>query len=171
MMRANRLAVALLAALGVVAGGTSPAASAEKVAPARTEGAPDYTRSTDRPFDQVFDAVTKAAKGQGFRISGVHRISESLKKEGHDIPPYATIEVCNGRLVAGVLKAEPRLGALMPCRIAVYRHGEQTVVTTVLPSRLMMLFPEKPEVKKAAAEVDRVMKAIIDEATGAGGGK
>lgn len=124
----------------------------------------DYTRTTDRPYDAVYDAVKAAAKEHGFRVSNVHDIAASLKKEGIDIPTYATIEVCNSRLAAEVLKAEPRLGSLMPCRIAVYRHGEQTVVSMVLPSRLMTLFPENPTVQKAAAEVDRAMKAIVDDA-------
>ncbi len=59
----------------------------------------------------------------------------------------------------------------MPCRIAVYRQGDRTVVSTVLPSRLLTLFPEKPAIRKAAAEVDRALKAIVDQATRAPGGK
>jgi uncharacterized protein (DUF302 family) len=160
MTRVNKSAVVLLAFLTALTGGMSLAAP-----PDQGEGGADYTRWTDRPYDQVYGAVMRAAKGQGFRVSNVHNIAASLKKDGLDIPPYATIEVCNSRLAAEVLKAEPRLGALMPCRIAVYRQGDRTVVSMVLPSRLMTLFPEKPAVKKAAAEVDRAMKAIVDEAT------
>ena len=53
----------------------------------------------------------------------------------------------------------------MPCRIAVFQQGKDTVVTMILPSRLMTMFPVKPEVEQAAAEVDRDLKAIIDAAT------
>ncbi len=165
-MNTRKTAAVLLAILAVLAGGAGVALPREgKAAGDRAEDKADYTRSTDRPYDQVYDAVMKAAKDQGFRVSNVHNIAGSLKKDGLTIPPYATIEVCNSRLAAEVLKAEPRLGTLMPCRIAVYRQGDRTVVSTVLPSRLMTLFPEKPEVKKAAAQVDRAMKAMVDEAT------
>ena len=166
MRGVNHLAVGLVAAAGLLAGWTPGAAAQDrKAAPA---GAADYTRTTDRSYEAVSDAVKRAAKEHGFRVSNVHNIAGSLKKEGLEIPPYETIEVCNSRLAAEVLKAEPRLGAVMPCRIAVYRHGDKTVASMILPSRLMTLFPENPTVEKAAAQVDQAMKAIIDEATGAG---
>jgi uncharacterized protein (DUF302 family) len=170
MTHVKKTALILLAGVAVLAAGAGLALPRDdRPAADDGKGGADYTRSTDRPYDQVHDAVTRAAKAQGFRVSGEHKISESLKKDGIDIPPYAAIEVCNSRLAAQVLKAEPRLGTLMPCRIAVYRQGDRTVVSMVLPSRLMTLFPEKPAVKEAAAAVDRAMKAIVDEATGAGG--
>ena len=165
-MSITKTAVVALAALAGLAGGTGRAgAGEEQTASPGREGKADYTRATDRSYEQVYAAVKRAAEAHGFRVSNVHNIAASLHKGGIEFPPYATIEVCNSRLAAQVLKAEPRLGALMPCRIAVYQEGSQTVVSTVLPSRLMMLFPEKPVVKKAAAEVDRAMKAIVDEAT------
>lgn len=125
----------------------------------------DYTRATEKPYTETLNAVQEAAKAQGFRVSGVHDLAASLKKEGYTRDPYAVVEVCKAELSSQVLKAEPRFGAFMPCRIAVYQEGSGSVVTTVLPTRLMAFFPGKPEVQAAAVEVDRVMKAIIDSAT------
>ncbi len=125
----------------------------------------DYTRSVARSYQEVLSAVKETAKAQGFRVSNVHDIAASLKKDGIEREPYATVEVCNSKLAAQVLRAEPRLGTLMPCRIAVFQQGNETVVSMVLPSHLMKLFPEKPAVEEAAAQVDRAMKAIIDTAT------
>ncbi len=163
-IRKNTLRVVAGTALTVLAVWVHPATAQE---PKRSAESADYTRTTDRPYADVFDAIKAAAPKHGFRVSNVHDIHASLKKDGIDIPPYATVEVCNSKVAAEVLKAEPRLGALMPCRIAVYRHGDKTVVSMVLPSRLMTLFPDQPAVREAAAEVDRAMKAIVDEATGA----
>jgi uncharacterized protein (DUF302 family) len=125
----------------------------------------DYTRSVARPYEEVLAAVKDAAKAQGFRVSNVHDIAASIRKDGIEREPYATVEVCNSKLAAQVLRAEPRLGAVMPCRIAVYQKGDKTVVTMILPSRLMTLFPLQPEIQEAAAQVDRAMKAIVDTAT------
>jgi uncharacterized protein (DUF302 family) len=172
MRETTRIFMAALTMLAVLTVGTTPAGAQQEKDPSASggaEGRADYTRSTDRSYEQVHAAVLRAAKEQGFRVSGMHNIAASLRKEGIEIPPYTTIEVCNSRLAAQVLKAEPRLGSLMPCRIAVYQQGERTVVSMVLPSRLMTLFPEKAEVQKAAAQVDRAMKAIVDEATRAEG--
>src|ERR1019366_5690330 len=125
----------------------------------------DYTRSVARPYAQVLAAVKEAAQAQGFRVSNVHDIAASLRKDGIEREPLATVEVCNSKIAAEVLNAEPRLGSVMPCRITVFQQGKETVVTMILPSRLMRLFPVKPEVKQAAAEVDRGLKAIVDAAT------
>jgi uncharacterized protein (DUF302 family) len=113
----------------------------------------------------VLAAVKEAAQAQGFRVSNVHDIAASLRKDGIEREPLATVEVCNSKIAAEVLNAEPRLGSVMPCRITVFQQGKETVVTMILPSRLMRLFPAKPEVKQAAAEVDRGLKAIVDAAT------
>lgn len=134
-------------------------------APPAADKANDYTRSVAKPHDQVLAAVQTAAKAQGFRVSNIHDIAASLRKEGIERKPVAAVEVCNSKLAAQVLDAEPRLASLMPCRIAVFEKDKETVVSMVLPSHLMTMFPEKPEVKTAAAQVDKAMKAIVDQAT------
>ncbi len=131
----------------------------------QSESTNDYTRSVARPYVEVLAAVKTAAEAQGFRVSNVHDIAASLRKEGLERPPYATVEVCNSKIAAQVLNAEPLLGSIMPCRIAVFQKGDVTVVSMIRPTRLMTLFPLKPEVKRDAAQVERSMQAIINEAT------
>ncbi len=98
-------------------------------------------------------------------MSNVHDIAASLRKDGIQREPYATVEVCNSKIAAEVLKAQPLLGSVMPCRIAVFQQGTGTTVSMILPSKLMTLFPAKAEVQKDAAQVEQSMKAIVDEAT------
>ena len=126
----------------------------------------DYTRSVTKPYAQVVEAIKEATtKQEGFTVSNVHDIAATLRKAGIEHAPVATIEVCNPKIAAEVLKAEPRLASLIPCRIAVYQQDDKTVVSMIWPSRLMTMFAEKPEVKKTAAQVDEAMKAIVDAAT------
>jgi uncharacterized protein (DUF302 family) len=129
------------------------------------KGGNDYTKSVTRPYEEVLAAVKAAAQTQGFRVSNVHDIAASLRKEGIEREPYATVEVCNSKIAAQVLKAEPLLGSIMPCRIAVFQQGKETVVSMIRPTRLMTLFPLKAEVEHDAAQVERSMEAIINEAT------
>lgn len=124
---------------------------------------PDYTRHTARPFAVVVAAVDKAAQANGFRVSGHHNVAASLRQAGVDRGAYTVVEVCNAKIAARVLAAEPRLGALMPCRIAVYEQGGQTVLTTILPSRLAALF-HNPAALSAARPVDGDLRRIIDDA-------
>lgn len=124
---------------------------------------PDYTRRVNRPFATVLAAVEKSASEHGFRVSGHHNVAASLMKAGMKRGPYMVVEVCNARIAARVLAAEPRLGALMPCRIAVYQEGPRTVVSTVLPSRLAALY-HNPRALAAARPVDHELRLIINDA-------
>ncbi len=125
----------------------------------------DYTRTVARPYEEVLAAVKAAAQKQGFRVSNVHDIAASLRKDGITREPYATVEVCNSKIAADVLNAQPLLGSVMPCRIAVFQKGNETTVSMVRPSKLMTLFPGSSEVKKDAQQVEKSMEAIVDEAT------
>ncbi len=128
-------------------------------------GKSDYTRTVSRPYEEVLASVKAAAQKQGFRVSNVHDIAASLRKDGISREPYATVEVCNSKIAADVLNAQPLLGSVMPCRIAVFQKGNETTVSMVRPSRLMALFPGSSGVKKDAREVEKSMEAIVDEAT------
>jgi uncharacterized protein (DUF302 family) len=129
------------------------------------KAANDYTKSVSRPYEEVLAAVKAAAQAQGFRVSNVHDIAASLRKEGIERAPYATVEVCNSKIAAQVLEAEPLLGSIMPCRIAVFQRGKETVVSMIRPTRLMTMFPLKAEVQRDAMQVGHSMEAIINEAT------
>jgi uncharacterized protein (DUF302 family) len=128
------------------------------------ESSADYTRSTDRPLADVLAAVQEAAKTHGFKVSGTHDLQASLKKEGIERGPYTVVEICRADLASEVLKAEPRFGSLMPCALAVYQQGGRAVVSTVLPTRLLALFPGA-KVQAQAAQVDEVLKSIVNAAT------
>jgi uncharacterized protein (DUF302 family) len=150
-----RLAVVLLGVLGLAGLGAA----------SKFKAGNDYTKSVARPYDEVLTAVKAAAQTQGFRVSNVHDIAASLRKEGVERAPYATVEVCNSKIAAQMLNAEPLLGSLMPCRIAVFQKGKETVVSMIRPTRLMTLFPIKAGVEQDAAQVEHSMEAIIDTAT------
>ncbi len=131
----------------------------------QNSGKNDYTRTVSRPYEEVLSAVKAAAQKQGFRVSNVHDIAASLRKDGINREAYATVEVCNSKIAAEVLNAQPLLGSVMPCRIAVFQKGNETTVSMVRPSRLMTLFPGSSEVKKEAQQVEKSMEAIVNEAT------
>lgn len=125
----------------------------------------DYTRRSARPLARVMAAVEESAQAEGFRVLAKHDLAAAMAKAGIEREPYFVVELCNARIASAVLAADPRIGGLLPCRIAVYQEGEQTVVSMVLPSKLIGLFPGA-EVSEHAATVDAAMRAIIDASMG-----
>jgi uncharacterized protein (DUF302 family) len=124
----------------------------------------DDTRTVERPFTEVLEAVQAAAKAQGFNVLGTHDLAASLKKAGIEREPYVVVEVCHPEQAAAVLKIEPRMGSQLPCRIAVWQAGPKTLVSTLRPTALVGLLPDAP-LAAPARQVDAALKAILDAAT------
>lgn len=124
----------------------------------------DYTRTTPRKMQGVLDDIKAAAVAEGFKVVGTHDVAASFKSAGIERTPYVVLELCNAKIASDVLIAEPRFGALIPCRLAVYEQTGTTVVTTILPSRIAALFSGN-DVQEAARTVDAVLMKIIDTVT------
>ncbi len=153
------LKIGLAGFLAIVLGHTALAAGQQ------SQRGSDYTKTVNRPYSEVLAAVKAAAQTQGFRVSNVHDIAASLRKDGLQCEPYATVEVCNSKIAAQVLQAQPLMGSIMPCRIAVFQKGNETTVSMIRPTKLMTLLPGSPEIKKDAEQVEASMEAIVDQAT------
>lgn len=124
----------------------------------------DFTRYTEGTVDETVTAIVDAAKLQGFRVMHIHDIASSMHNAGFASQPYAVVELCRADIAHGVLLAEPRFGAFLPCRIAVYAQGGETVLTTVLPSNLLAFFPTNDDIAAAARHVDSLLEKIIEQA-------
>jgi len=99
----TRISLSSGVAIALAVAAWLPSSAAEK----NEKEANDYTRSVACPFAQVLAAVKEAAQAQGFQVSNVHDIAASLRKDGIQREPYATVEVCNTKIAAQVLNAEP----------------------------------------------------------------
>jgi len=54
----------------------------------------------------------------------------------------------------------------LPCRITVYEEGGKTRIGTLLPTKLLGVFPNAEAVAGVAREVEREILAMIEEAAG-----
>jgi uncharacterized protein (DUF302 family) len=63
-----------------------------------------------------------------------------------------------------VLDKEMSVATALPCRIAVYEENSGVKVATMLPTQMLALF-SVPDLAPVAQEVEREIKAMIDEAT------
>ena len=133
--------------------------------PAQEEPAALLSRIVDQPFEDVVLAVVDAINGQNFRITGENDIGMGLRKRGYDdFPNYRIIHFCNLELARKGLLVDMRLGAIMPCRVAIYEEGGHVVV--VLPSAQSVLAPLKnPDLAAFQSKLEAVYRAILDEVT------
>ncbi len=93
----------------------------------------------------------------------VHDVSKILEDKGVPLSYSCVIvEVCSPKHASQVLSKNPYISTAMPCRIAIYEHGDRRMVSTMAPTAMLEMFNE-PELRGVAEEVERLMKEIIEE--------
>lgn len=120
--------------------------------------------TSTKSLDEIGRSLEEAAARHKFGIIATHDLKETMKNKGVDFAGECRIyEVCNPHQAKKVLETDGSISTALPCRISVYRAGEQYRIATLLPTALMEMF-HKPELEPVAREVETVIKAMIEEA-------
>ncbi|MCL4424558.1 MAG: DUF302 domain-containing protein [Firmicutes bacterium] len=121
----------------------------------------DYTTISAKPFGEAVKAVKTKAQSYGFTILAVHDLQAIFGAKGFGNEPVTLVEICNEPFGSQMLKFDPQMSLMMPCKIAVYVKGGQTHISALRPRMIGELMPE---LAAMAAEGDKVMCQIVDEA-------
>lgn len=123
-----------------------------------------YQRTTIKSLDQIDHDLRDAAARHKFGVLAMHDLKQTMKNKGVDFGPEVRVyEVCNPFHAKAVLEESGAVSTALPCRISVYQSAEGLQVATILPSELMRMFASTPAMEATASEVERTMKAMIDE--------
>ncbi|GGL64635.1 DUF302 domain-containing protein [Halocalculus aciditolerans] len=118
-------------------------------------------------FDDVVETTTDALADEGFGVLCDIDVTEKFAaKLDVDFRDYRILGACNPPLAKEGIDAEPALGALLPCNVAVYADGDDVVVAAVDPEKLVSV-TENPDLDGVSEDVaerfDRVL-ATVEEA-------
>ncbi len=119
--------------------------------------------SSRRPPQEIENRLKQAAARHKFGILGTHNLRQAMANKGVDFHGECMIyEVCNPHRAKQVLEANASIATALPCRISVYRSGNEYRIATLLPTEVLRLFGN-PELDPVAREVEEAIKAIILE--------
>jgi len=123
-----------------------------------------YTVDTDKTPEQAGKDLEAAAGRHGFGVLAVHDLQASMAKRNIAFSKACRIyEVCQPEQAKRVLEADLSIATALPCRVAVYAGARGTTLAMIKPTVLLQLFG-RPELQATAADVERTMVAIMDEA-------
>ena len=123
-----------------------------------------YRKTSLKTLDELALALREAAARHKFGVLGVHDLKQAMKNKGVEFDSEVRVyEVCNPYHARTVLLESMEVSTALPCRISIYSEGDKLQVATILPSELMKAFGSSPVMASTADEVERSMKAIIDE--------
>ena len=123
----------------------------------------DYTVTTDKDFDFALARVQEEIAKAGMRVLHVHDVQATLAEKGINRDPYKIVEFCNAKYASEFLRADPKIGLCMPCKINVYVHEGKVWIVGMRPVVLPQFFPHV-DLGSMPQEVDAIVRSIIDKA-------
>jgi uncharacterized protein (DUF302 family) len=125
----------------------------------------EYTVTTGKDFDAALASVQEEIAKAGMRVLAVHDVQANLAEKGFTRDPYSIVEFCSAKVASEFLRADPKIGLCMPCKINVYVHEGQVFLSGMRPVVLPQFFPQA-DLGNKPQEVDAIVRSIIDKTKG-----
>ena len=122
-----------------------------------------HTVKTEKSIDNAITDLTKNLKEIGFGVLETLDFKKILSDKGLEFANnYKLMEVCNPHLAKQVLEANPDLGLLLPCTIAVYQKNDENFISLARPTSLLSIASDD-NLKISGEEIENGLIKIIEE--------
>jgi len=109
-------------------------------------------------------ALRRAANRHGATVLAVQSAGQLLREKGAPVSCDALVySLCHPEFFAALLEADIRAAALLPCRVAAYQEGGQTVLQTLSPAEFGRLL-NRPDLVQLTAPMEALLLQILEEA-------
>ena len=121
-----------------------------------------YTVKTQKNIDDVIVSLTEKLKEISFGVLETLDFKKILSDKGLEFSDnYKMLEVCNPQLAKQVLEANPDLGLLLPCTIAVYQKDNKKFISLARPTSLLSMASDQ-NLKFTGEDIENNLIRIID---------
>ena len=120
-------------------------------------------KTTEYGFDKAIKIVTEELKKEGFGVLTEIDVQATLKKKlDVDFKKYQILGACNPPFAHEALKAENKIGAMLPCNVIVQElDNGKTEVAAVDPVASMQAV-ENDELSDIANEIRAKLEKVIE---------
>lgn len=114
-------------------------------------------------FNTAIEKVTGELKKEGFGVLTHIDIAETLKnKLDVDIKKYTILGACNPHFAYEALKAENKIGTMLPCNVIVQELEDGHIEVSAVDPAASMMSVKNESLGGLASEVGDKLKRVID---------
>ncbi len=118
-------------------------------------------RTVKGSFDEVLARIPQALQAQGFGVLTRIDVKQTLKEKiGADFRRYQILGACNPRAAHRALTAEPAVGALLPCSVAVWEEDDGSVTVNAVDP-VQTIAAADPALQPIAGEVRAALEKAL----------
>lgn len=121
------------------------------------------TTIKNKSFDDAINQVTAALKAESFGVLTDIDIKATLKEKlGEDFRNYRILGACNPPYAFEALKAEDKIGAMLPCNVVVDEKSPGHIEVAAVDPMASMQAVENDELSAIAKEIKDKLQRVID---------
>lgn len=122
-----------------------------------------FSKMLNITFDDAISKVTEQLKKEGFGILTEIDVKETLKKRiDVDFHNYRILGACNPPFAYKALKAEDKIGTMLPCNVIVQEKEPGKVEVSAVDPIASMQATDNPKLAEVARQVQAKLKKVID---------
>lgn len=124
------------------------------------------TLTARAPFAQTVAAMEQAITDAGMALVCHANAQRGAAARGVSIRGNQVMMVFRNDFAVRLLAAEPAAGFEAPIRIYLHENADGTTSVSYVPPSMLFALYRHPEVRAVAAELDPIIRGIVDRAVG-----
>jgi uncharacterized protein (DUF302 family) len=122
-----------------------------------------FEKTTDYSFEEAIERVTEELKKEGFGVLTEIDVQATLKKKlDVDFKKYRILGACNPPFAYEALKAENKIGAMLPCNVIVQEMEDGKTEIAAVDPVASMLAVENDKLGEVANEIRSKLEKVIE---------
>ncbi|MDI1483266.1 DUF302 domain-containing protein [Polyangium sp. y55x31] len=118
--------------------------------------------SLELPYDEALAKIPQLLKDVGFGVLTRIDVDETLRARlGVPFRRYTIFGACNPVLAHRALSADPDVGILLPCNLAVYEDDDARTIVVIMDPLESLADDEEAALREVAAEARTKMHHLI----------